>query len=279
LTEFDLGNFANTVETLKAAQNEGVLDSKCANLLGVAYSKLGSYEQAYTVLADNLERYPSDLPSYLNIVTVFSDAGRFGQAADVATQAVTAFPGNADVLVARGSIYTQLGQLDKAKSDFEAAIELSPRQPTPRLLLALSQYKLNDFAGASASLQAAIRLGAVDSDVYYLHSECLLKVDPANSHEAIVELDHAIALDGKSVKARTLRGKLLLDSGQFKAAFNDLSLAHQLDPGLRSAAYNLARAESKLGMTEEAKTLFQQLGTANGEAPEVPDGTNPKNAP
>jgi tetratricopeptide (TPR) repeat protein len=279
VAEFDLGAYAKTVETLKSFQSDGPLDSRSANLLGVAYSKLGAYEAAFTALSDNLEQNPADLTSYLNLITVLSDAGRFGQAAEVATQAVAAFPGNADVLVARGSVYTQLGQLETAKRDFAAAIELAPHQVRPHLLLALSEFKLADFQGASASLRVAIQSGAVDSDIYYLLAECLLKIDPANAGAAISELNRAIALNGNSVQARTLRGKLLLESGQVKEAFADLSLAHQLAPASRSAAYNLARAETKLGMTQQANALFKKFHTPNGDSPDDLDDPNLQKAP
>jgi predicted Zn-dependent protease len=106
----------------------------------------------------------------------------------------------------------------------------------------------------------------VDPDLHYLLAECLLKMDPAAPTRAVVELNRAIDLDNKSVAARTLRGKLLLEAGHVKEAFADLSLAHRTDPTSRSAAYNLARAEAKLGRTEDAKSLFKQFRTQHGDS-------------
>jgi tetratricopeptide (TPR) repeat protein len=266
LTEFELGDYAKTVEALKSLQSEGPLNSKCSNLLGVSYSKLGLYQDAYTVLAENLKRSPSDLFSYLNLITLFSDAGHFTDAADVANQAVTVFPKNSDVFVVRGAIDTRMGELDKAHSDFAAAVHLSPLQASPRFLLALSEYKQGDFESSSAGLRAAIQAGIVDSDLHYLLAECMLKLDPAKPIRAIAELNRAINLNSKSVAARTLRGKLLLEAGRVKEAVADLTLAHRIDPTSRSAAYNLARAEFKLGRTEEANALFQQLQTQSGDS-------------
>ncbi len=266
LSEFQLGDYSKTVEALKGLQSEGRLDSRCADLLGVSYSKLGLYQDAYTILTENLKRTPSDLFSYLNLITLFADAGHFGDAADTATQAVTAFPENSDVHVVRGATYTLMGELNKAETDFATAVHLSPRQASPRFMLALSEYKQGDFEGSSAGLRAALQSGIVDSDLHYLLAECILKIDPTKPTHALAELNRAIALNSKSVAARTLRGKLLLEAGRVKDAVTDLALAHRIDPTSRSAAYNLARAEFKLGKTENAKALFHQLQQQTGDS-------------
>ena len=94
----------------------------------------------------------------------------------------------------------------------------------------------------------------------------MFKVDPSKTADAIAELDRAIELDSKSVSARTLRGKLLLEGGNPKQAAHDLELAHQLDPTSRSALYNLARADTALGKTEEAKSLFKQMNSQTADS-------------
>ena len=115
-------------------------------------------------------------------------------------------------------------------------------------------------------LTAAIKSRIVDSDLHYLLAECILKADPSKSADAITELNQAIQLNSRSVSARTLRGKLQLQSGNAKQAVGDLELAHQIDPTSRSALYNLARADSALGKTEEAKSLLRQLNTQTPDA-------------
>jgi Flp pilus assembly protein TadD len=184
----------------------------------------------------------------------------------MANQAVTAFPKNSGVLVVRGAVYTLVGEMTKAQGDFAAAVHLSARQASPRFFLALSEYKQGNFEAASADLTGAIRSGIVDSDLHYLLAECMLKSDPARPTRAVAELNRAIDLNRKSVPARTLRGKLLLESGQFNQAIEDLSLAHRIDPASRSAIYNLGRADLKTGRTEEAKALFEKLQTLSTDS-------------
>ncbi len=266
LSEFALGNYQGTVDALKGLQSQGLLDPKGVNLLAVSYSKLGLYQDAYPMFVEDLKQNPNDLMAYMNLVTLFADTGHFKNAVDVANQAALAFPQSAEAFAARGAANTLLGNLDQSRSDFATAVQLSPANADARFLLALSDYKQGQFVQAISELKEALGSGIVDSDLHYLLAECILKADPSKSAEAITELNQAIQINGRSVSARTLRGKLQLQSGNARQAVGDLELAHQIDPTSRSALYNLARADSALGKTEEAKSLLKQLNSQTPDA-------------
>jgi tetratricopeptide (TPR) repeat protein len=259
LGHFELGDYKAAAEALKGLEALGPLDPDSANLLGVAYSKLGRYQDAYSVFAEEIHRQPTDQFAYFNLITLLADAGQFSEAVKVASQAAVAFPGNPDVLVARGAAHSLLGETGEAHDDFATAVRLAPEKANIRFLLALSDYKQGDYAVAASELKTAIGAGLVDSDLHYLLAECSLKLDPAKTDAAIVELDRAIALDNTSVSARTLRGKLLMEEGRTKDAAIDLQVAHRADPNSRSATYNLARVDMALGKGEEARQLYSQL--------------------
>lgn len=266
LSEFELGDYRSTTKVLSALRSKGLCAAKCSDLLGVAYSKLGLYQDAYPVLAENFKKNPTDLFAYLNLVTFFADTGKFATADEIASQAVAAFPQNTEPLIMRGSLKMYQGRLESAHDDFAAAIRLSPRDPDAHFFVALSDYNQDKFADAASELRSAIGSGIVDSDLHYLLAECAIRLDPAKPLDALPELNRAIAIDAKSVSARTLRGKLLLQGGHPGQAVTDLRLAHKMAPYSRSAIYNLARAYSALGQAQEAKSLFAQLNTT---APDV----------
>jgi len=266
LSQFALADYQGAVQTLKTLQAHSPLNADCTNLLAVSYSKLGQYQAAYSLLVAQLQKNPRNLYAYLNLVTLLSDAGQFSEAEKIASQAVIAFPENSEVLVVRGAAYSLLGELDKAHSDFASAIRISPEKAEPRFFLAVTDYKLRKFTTAASEIEAAIRSGVVDSDLYYLLAECMLKIEPTKPADAIAELDHAIQLNGKSVPALTLRGKLVLEQGDAKAAVKDLEAAHEIDPTVRSATYNLARAYFKLGRQKQATALYQQLSKQSIDA-------------
>jgi tetratricopeptide (TPR) repeat protein len=259
LSEFELGDYKAAVKVLSVLRSKGLCTARCSDLLGVAYSKLGLYQDAYPVLAENIQNNPTDPFSYLNLVTFFADTGDFAKADEIASRAVAAFPQNTEPLIMRGSVNMYQGRLENAHNDFTAAVRLSPRDPDAHFFVALSDYNQGKFADATSELRSAIGLGIVDSDLHYLLAECAIRLDPTKPLDALPELNRAIEIDTKSVSARTLRGKLLLQGGYPREAVADLRLAHKMAPDSRSALYNLARAYSALGKAEEAKSLFAQL--------------------
>jgi tetratricopeptide (TPR) repeat protein len=259
LTRFELADYRGTTEILKGLRSEAIFDSKSANLLAVSYAKLGLFQDAYLVLSQDVHDHPQDLSGYLNLVTVCAEGGNLEKAAAVASEASRLFPESAEVFVDLGAADTLLGHLEEAKKDFMEAASLAPRTGEPRFFIALTEYKLGDYAAAMTVLKSAFEEGITDSELHYLMAECLLKLDPSGTTLAIAQLNRAIELNSNSVSARTLRGRLWLESGRLKEAVADLQLAHRLDDGSRNAAYNLARAYRAEGRTIEAESLFKHL--------------------
>jgi tetratricopeptide (TPR) repeat protein len=105
-----------------------------------------------------------------------------------------------------------------------------------------------------------------DSDLYYLLAEAMLRLDPTNSQEAMVELNRSVAMNPRQVQALSLRGKLRLQQHDLKDAVSDLELAHEIDPASPSATYNLARAYFAMGKTEQASSLSKQLAATGADA-------------
>ena len=263
LVHFDQGHYQAAIDTLTALRSKGISDAKCADLLGVAYSKLGRYQEAYVVMVENLRQDPSNPYAYYNLITLFVDTGVLDKAAQVAEKAVAALPQNAEALSMRGSIELSQGKTEDAYRDFASAAQLSPGSPDPPFFMALAEYRQSNLEEAGQVLKNAIASGIVDSDLHYLLAECLIRIDGTDSATVLAELDRAIQLNPNSVSARVLRGERLLASGRPQDAITDLKIARELEPNpqrdARNAMYLLARAYVAVGKREEAKVLFAQL--------------------
>jgi len=96
--------------------------------------------------------------------------------------------------------------------------------------MALSDYRQGKVLAGAEVLKAAIGSGIVDSDLHYLLAECRVRIDSSSSAGALAELNRAIELNPKSVSARTLRGKMLLEAGHSQDALLDLRVARELEP-------------------------------------------------
>jgi tetratricopeptide (TPR) repeat protein len=259
LSQFELADYRAAMNTLQSAASIYTLDGNAANLLAVAYSKQGLFQQAYAVLRRQVEQQPADVNTYLNLVTVCADGGDLTRAVEVASDAVEHFPNSPDAVAVLGAAHSLQGNFDKALQTFLLAERLAPQRADVRFFLALTSYNQSRFPDAIATLTTAFKDGIQDSDLHYLMAECLIKLNKNDSSEALNQLNEAIRLWPASVPARTLRGRLLLDSDQTLAAITDLESAHAADPAARSTIYVLARAYRKVGRGEQAASLFAQL--------------------
>ena len=264
LADFGLGRYEASIDTLVALRSKGIFDAKCADLLGVAYSKIDRYQDAYNTMIENIRQNPANPYGYFNLITLFVDTSEMDKAAQVANKAVAAFPQSAEALSMRGSIELSLDRSDDAYRDFAAAAQIAPEAPDPPFFMALADYRQLKYDEAETVLRNAIASGIADSDLHYLLAECLLRVDAANTSGALLELNQAINLNPNSVPARALRGSTLLEAGRPADALVDLKIARDLDPNPQrdtlNTTYLLGRAYAALGKREEAKALFAQLG-------------------
>ncbi|MGA2870655.1 MAG: hypothetical protein ABSF34_16020, partial [Verrucomicrobiota bacterium] len=73
LADFEQGEFQASIDTLAALRAQGIFDAKCADLLGVSYSKLDRYQDAYAVMADNMAGKISS-PAQCHFSTGFSSS-------------------------------------------------------------------------------------------------------------------------------------------------------------------------------------------------------------
>jgi tetratricopeptide (TPR) repeat protein len=264
LADFELGKFQASIDTLTALRAQGTFDAKCADLLGVSYSKLDRYQDAYEVMADDIRQNPSNPYGYFNLIALFVDTSEMDKAAEVADKAVAALPQNADALSMRGSIELYRNQTEEAYRDFSTAAELAPHSPDPRFFMALVDYRQSRFDQAAKLLRDALASGIADSDLHYILAECVLRIDPSNTNAALSELDQAIQLNPNSVPARILRGQTLLAAKRPQDAVVDLKIARDLDPNPQrdtsNTTYLLGRAYAALGQRDQAKAFFGQLG-------------------
>ena len=264
LADFELGRYEASIDTLVALQSKGIFDAKCADLLGVSYSKIDRYQDAYNTMIENILQNPANPYGYFNLITLFVDTSEMDKAAQAAEQAVAALPENSDALSMRGSIELFQNRADGAYGDFAAAAKLSPQAPDPPFFMALVDYRQSKFEDAVTVLRNALAMGIVDSDLHYMLAECLLRIDPTNSAAALAELDQAIRLDPNSVPARSLRGSTLLEAGRRpQEAVVHLEAARKRNPNpqrdTRNTTYLLGRAYAALGKRKEANALFAQL--------------------
>jgi tetratricopeptide (TPR) repeat protein len=149
----------------------------------------------------------------------------------------------AEALTNRGSAKYGLQDFDGAIADLDEAIRLNPNLSAAFFNRGTASYRKNDAKRAMADFNEAIRLDP--KDLKPLINRGVLYFDLDENAHAIADMDAAIKLAPKQVGLYAYRAKMYLDSGDVKHAAADFKRVLELDPS-----------------NEEAKAMLRDLGVA-----------------
>jgi tetratricopeptide (TPR) repeat protein len=240
--------------------------------LGLALLRTGEHEQAAAHLLEAANRSPRDVEPRLLLARALGNLGRWGQARDVLTATVEAFPKRADVWNAKGNAERMLGKHDAAENSFRRALALAPDdadtlnnlgvvlRSREQVEEAIGFYRqalahapdravihanlgnalthLGRTALAETHLRRAAELDPESAEARYNLAVFLTRGERAA--DAVPHFRAALAADPKNASAWTNMGVALLDTGDTEGAEDSYRRAIALQPGNTEAHYNLA---------------------------------------
>jgi tetratricopeptide (TPR) repeat protein len=172
-------------------------------------------------------------------------------------------PRAAPLYVARGVLYVQLAQFDKAEADFEKADAIDPRGSIGSAAAGLAAVEENDPERALVTVQSKLAKKPNDAYLLYLQASILTERGPApgsaDFRKAMVAARKAVALRPSLTPARDVLAKLYIQAGQSSAAIDESRKALAIDPKDQTALYHLIQALRKSGETKEIPELLKQL--------------------
>jgi chemotaxis protein methyltransferase CheR len=155
-----------------------------------------------------------------------------------------------------------------------AASSGHPAEPSPDAVEAFALWRSgHDAEAASERLSLLADAGPSDPwPAYLLGKVC---ANERRLDEALEWADRALERDGVFAPAHYLRGLVLDEQGDLRAATDAVRRCVFLDPGFALGQYALAGFLSRLGETERAIKTIESVIQAVGESPretEVPEG-------
>ena len=168
-----------------------------------------------------------------------------------------------------GDLWLSLGGTEaaaKAKDAFAVALRLDPEDPQAHAGLGRALAALNDFKGARAELEDALRRTDTDASMYYQYGSLLRTI--GESDNALAALQKAVALDGKDARYHARLGALLVDRGEFDKAEEQLKNATLSNDKLGDGWFFLARAlagEKKLAEAVDTMKRAVELEPDNAQ--------------
>src|SRR5205809_654022 len=128
---------------------------------------------AVTTLRQALLLDPRNVSLYLDLANISFGHESFQVGIDVITEGMVLQPNAGELYVARGVLYVQLAQYDKAEADFEKAYELDPNQSLSSAAQGLAAVQANDLDHALTSIQSKLARKPNDALLLYLQADVL----------------------------------------------------------------------------------------------------------
>lgn len=253
----------DAIATLQPLLQQNTADADVLALAASAYEADGNTPEAVRVLRQAILSDPHNVNLYIDFANISLDHQSFQVGVDMIDAGLVAEPKAAALYVARGVLYVQLAQYDKAEADFEEADALNPKQSVGSAAEGLAAVQQNEPERALSTVQAKLAKKPNDAFLLYLQAQILTQrgVDPgtAEFQHAMASAKKAVMLRPALAPARDVLAKLYLQAGENEVAAEQSRKALNSDPKDQTALYHLIQALRKSGRTEGIPDLLKQL--------------------
>jgi tetratricopeptide (TPR) repeat protein len=174
--------------------------------------------------------------------------------------------------MARGVLFVELADYEKAQGDFEKAEQLDPTLGISAAAQGMLAEEKNqaDPDRALATVRAKLAKKPGDAYLWYLESAILSQksAEPGSTEfeQGLEAAKKAIALQPSLTVAHNVLAKYYLDAGQNAEAAKECRLVLEQTPSDQSALYHLVIALRKTGNQAEIPDVLKRLAKARQEA-------------
>jgi tetratricopeptide (TPR) repeat protein len=260
----------DALATLGPLLQGGNEEVETLELAATAYEANKDTPQAVATLRQAILLDPQNMNLYVDFANISSAHDSFQVGIDVVSDGISQLPKAVPLYLARGVLYIQLAQYDKAEADFETANTLDPRQSLSSAAQGLLAVQEDDVNRALATVQAKLAQRPKNAPLLYLQADFLSQkgVEPGapEFQLAMRSAKEAVALQPTLSGARTVLAKLYLQEGKYPEAIEQCRKALERDPKDQTALYHLIQALRKTGQNRELPDLLKQLALLRKQA-------------
>jgi tetratricopeptide (TPR) repeat protein len=245
-------------------------DVRTLELASQAYEQSHQTEKAVDSLKEAILRDPSDVNLYLEFAAISEKHQSVQVGINVVNDGINVQPNAAALYFARGMLYVQLSDYERAQSDFDQAYKLDPKSSLTAAAQGLTAVQQNDLTKALSGIQEKLRVRPNDPILLYMQADVLAERDPQPGtpefNTALNSAKKAVSLNPALGAAHTVLAKLYMTQAQYQQAIFECRKALQNDPADQVALYHLVRALSKTDQKEEVPKLLKQLALVRKQA-------------
>lgn len=260
----------DALATLRPLLDAGNPTADTLQLASNAFEDAGDTPQAVSTLRQALLLDPRNVSLYLDFANIAFAHESFQVGVDVVSEGMLLQPRAAQLYVARGVLYVQLAQYDKAQADFEKAYELDPHQSLSTAAQGLAAVQANDLDHALTVIQSKLERKPNDPLLLYLQADVLsqrgAELGTPEFQLAMRSAKRAVSLQPTLGAARGVLAKLYMQAGQYPEAVEQCRQALKSDPADQAALYRLIQALRKTGQKSEIPGLLKRFAQVREQA-------------
>jgi tetratricopeptide (TPR) repeat protein len=172
-------------------------------------------------------------------------------------------PRSPDTFYALGMSFFLLNEYERSQKHFLEALELDRRYARAEFMLGVIEMVRFRLSEAKSPFEKALALQP-RNPFYHLHYGILLGRLGDNA-TALREVLVAKSLDPSYALTRFNLGRLYKETGDYRAARTELEQAVRLRPGLSAAYYQLGSVYHHLGMDDASRKAYREFARATAE--------------
>lgn len=245
-------------------------DASALELASAAYESMHDTDKAVDALRQAILLDPHNVNLYVDFAVLSSTHQSFQVGIDAVNDGIHLLPNAAALYFARGVLYVQIAQYDKAQADFDKAYQLDPNQTLSVAALGLAAVQQNDLTRALADVREKLAHRPRDPILLYLQADILTQqgAEPGSPdfETAMRSAKEAVALRPSLEPAHGVLAKLYLQAGQFAEAATQCRKALEIDPKDQTAVYHLIQALRKTDKKDEIPALLKRLAQLREDA-------------
>jgi tetratricopeptide (TPR) repeat protein len=241
-------------------------DPEVVSVASDAYEQTGNTGKAVALARQAIVLDPSNVGYYTAFAQLCLTHESYDIGITMLNAGISRVPPNASLFLARGLLYAQLAQVEKAEADFKKAEELDSGQSLSAYATDLAELESNHEDVALEKIRAQLKTHPDSSLLHYILAKILDTRgdggDNKASNEALQSALDAVRLKPDMVEAHDLLAGIYARTGQNEKAIEQsrLSLHYQADD--QTAIYHLLialRRAGTAGHEEEIESLVARL--------------------
>ncbi|MBF0344168.1 MAG: tetratricopeptide repeat protein [Nitrospirae bacterium] len=235
-----VGTLFKIVNTINSKRLEGIVFITLFTILllytASTYNRNNIWRSEITVFEDNIKKSPNSIFAYVNLGSVYMEAGRGEDALKTFEAALKIAPRNTDALISIGTLYAERGDIAGAVRKIQYALRINPRCKGAHISLANIYAKTGEIDKAIREYMAELLVDN-SAEVHNNLGYCYEKLNDVSS--AIVHYERAIELSPDFAEAHNNIGALYHSLGNFYGARKEYETALKIKPDYAEATENL----------------------------------------